>query len=763
MAHTADMLRRALAAHQRGDLATAAESYEAVLRCDPSGFDALHMLGVVRLQQKRNEEALRLLQSAVSLSPQSTQACANLGIVLQSLGRFAEAIDAHDRAIAVDKHCVNAHFGRGNALLALHDPAAALASFDAALAIDPGLTPALINRALALRGLGRIDDALACYDRVLAVRPDHAEALHNRGNLLQALGRFEAALESYDRALAVRPASAEILNNRGHTLSALHRHAEALACFDQALAAAPAFAMALVNAGNALQALDRAGEAVNCYDKAIAIEPSNAEAHYNRANALVTLGRHAAAIAGCEQALTHDPGHGHALGALFHAAQLGCSWSKIAALSDQIDDHVTNGRSLVMPFVVVSHSPDPCLQLMCSRHYVQRSYPGEPTPRRKQRRLSGDRIRIAYLSSGFCNHATACLAAGLFELHDRSRFDIIGISFGRDDKSEMRARLIRAFDSFYDVAAQSDRAVADRIAEMEIDIAIDLNGHTQGARVGIFAHRPAPIQVNYLGFPGTMGAPFMDYVIADETVVPVGNERFYAEKIVRLPTCYQVNDAKRAISAATPSRGAAGLPSQGFVFCCFNQSYKITAPVFDIWMRLLRRVDGSVLWLIRSNELAEKNLRAEAAARGIDPRRLVFAENQGLEDHLARHRLADLFLDTLPYNAHTTASDALWAGLPVLSCRGSTFAGRVASSLLRAAGLPDLITENLADYEALALALAQDAPRLAALRSRLAQNRSTSLLFDTDRQRRHIEAAYGTMWTRWRGGETPESFNVEPG
>jgi predicted O-linked N-acetylglucosamine transferase (SPINDLY family) len=424
---------------------------------------------------------------------------------------------------------------------------------------------------------------------------------------------------------------------------------------------------------------------------------------------------------------------------------------------------VAAGRSLVGPFTALSYSSDPSWQLTCSQRYCRTLYPVAADPLFKSARHHGDRIRIAYLSSDFHRHATAFLTAGLFELHDRKLFEIAGISFGPDDKSDTRARLIRAFDSFHDVRAESDRAVAARIADLEIDIAVDLKGYTGGARPGILAHRPAPIQVSYLGFPGTMGAPFIDYIIADDTVTPAGDEPFYSESIVRLPGCYQVNDAKRAISTAAPTRVAAGLPERGFVFCCFNQSYKVTEPIFAVWMRLLRRVEGSVLWLFRDNALAETNLRAEAAARGVDPLRLIFAEREKPENPLARHRLADLGLDTLPYNAHTTASDALWTGLPIVTCRGSTFAGRVAASLLQAVGLPDLVTENLADYEALALALARDAPRLDAVRARLAQNRSTSSLFDTDLFRRHIETAYRTMWRRWRDGEPPAGFNVMPG
>jgi predicted O-linked N-acetylglucosamine transferase (SPINDLY family) len=338
----------------------------------------------------------------------------------------------------------------------------------------------------------------------------------------------------------------------------------------------------------------------------------------------------------------------------------------------------------------------------------------------------------------------------------------MGVSFGPDDKSNMRSRLIKSFDIFEDVRYKSEYDVAKFLHGFKVDIAVDLVGHTMNARPGILAFRPAPIQVNYLGYPGTMGADFIDYVIADKVVLPFDEQPNYAEKIVHLPECYQVNDSQRRIGSRTPSRQEIGLPESGFVFCCFNNNYKITAPFFDVWMELLKAVDGSVLWLRRDNEIAEKNLQREASARGINPARLVFASRVSMEDHLARHRLADLFLDTLPYNAHTTASDALWAGLPVLTCCGDTFAGRVAASLLSAVGLTELVTHNLDDYKALALRLAQDSSLLNYLRTKLARNREIYPLFDSKRFTRHLEAAYATMWNIWQRGEKPQSFGIAP-
>jgi protein O-GlcNAc transferase len=378
--------------------------------------------------------------------------------------------------------------------------------------------------------------------------------------------------------------------------------------------------------------------------------------------------------------------------------------------------------------------------------------PAAPQPLWTGKARPHGKLRIAYLSADFYRHATAFLMAQLFELHDRSRFEVLGVSFGQDDRSDMRARLLAAFDRFHDVGSRSDYDVAKLLHELEVDIAVDLKGLTLDCRPGILAYRPAPVQVSYLGYPGTMGADFIDYVIADPIVLPLDQQPLWTERIVHLPDCYQVNDSKRQISTRTPTRREVDLPERGFVFCSFNNNWKITPPVFDVWMRLLRAVDGSVLWLIWDNAAAERNLRREAAARGVDPARLVFAATLKVEEHLARHRLADLFLDTLPVNAHTTASDALWAGLPLLTCCGESFSGRVAASLLAAVDLPELVTSNLADYEALALRLATDPTLLRAFRKRLEQNRSTSALFDTDRFRRHIEAAYLTMWERFARG-----------
>src|ERR1019366_7424078 len=378
---------------------------------------------------------------------------------------------------------------------------------------------------------------------------------------------------------------------------------------------------------------------------------------------------------------------------------------------------ITQRGSIVAPFTLLGYGSDPLLQLECARRFIESELLPAAAPPWKGTARHDNKLRIAYISADFREHPMASLIAGLIERHDRARFEIVGISFGPDDQSDMRSRLIRAFDQFYDVRSQSDPDVADLLSRMPVDIAVDLAGHTQHSRLAILAHRPAPIQVAYLGYPGTSGTGFIDYVIADKTILPFDQQRYYTEKIVHLPDCYQVADSRRQVAARTPTRREVGLPDEGFVFCCFNSNYKITPHVFDVWMKLLQTIDGSVLWLVPESEVARENLRKEAAARGVDPARLVFSGRVKTEEYLARYRLADLFLDTLPYNAGATASDALWVGLPLLTCRGTTYVGRMATSLLYAAGLPELSTRDLAEYEGLAVRLATDAALLRGFRN----------------------------------------------
>jgi len=599
---------------------------------------------------------------------------------------------------------------------------------------------ALVNLGNVLNRQGRKAEALASFDQALAARGDFFEALFNRGNLLLEMCRHTEALTDFERASRLRGDVPGVWNNRGTALRALRLLDDALASYDRAVQLQPGHVNALTNRAIILHETKQLDAAMAATDAALAAQPGFAEALYVKGNILRDQGRLQEALENHEAARIAAPDHPHALNGIAQAALVLCDWERTVALAPQLAENVQAGRAVIQPFVMMGYSDDAALLRRCAENYVRRTVP--PAPPMASAPYSHDRIRLAYLSADFHQHPTAQLMAELFERHDRDRFEVHAYAFGPDDGSPMRARLKKAFDRFEDVRGLDDRAVAALLREREIDIAVDLNTHTQDARPGIFAHRPAPVQVNYLVYPGTSGAPFMDIVLADRIVLPADRQPFFSEKIVHLPDCYQANDATRIVGPA-PSRGAAGLPESGFVFCCFNNSWKITAPMFDIWMRLLKRVDDGVLWLLDSP--ARENLRREAQARGVGPERLVFAPKVAADEHLARHRLADLVLDTLPYNAHTTASDALWAGVPVVTAIGEAFQGRVAASLLNAIGLSELVTATPAKYEDLALELATNPALLAATREKLARNRTTAPLFDSERFRKAIEAAYEAM------------------
>jgi predicted O-linked N-acetylglucosamine transferase (SPINDLY family) len=769
--------------------------YRQILKAQPNHWDSLHFLGVIHYQHGDYKEAVRQIDAALKINPKIAGAYQTRGVALQKLRRFDEAVASYDEAISLAPDDASSFYNRGNAFQELKRFDDAVASYDQAITLKPDHAGAFYNRGNALQELNRIDEALASYNQAITLKLDHANAFSNRGVALQKLKRYDEAVASYDQAIALAADDASSFYNRGAALQELKRFEEAVASYDRAITLKPGYASTFFNRGNALHSLNRFDEALASYDHAIAFKPDYAEAFNNRSITLKDLNRIDEAMASCDKAIALKPDyadafnnrgvalqelkrydeamasyarattfmhdHKFAFSALADCAIKVCDWTQQDKLFDELRQHVIERKSPISPFLLLGYCDDAALHLSCAKNYVLDRVGATP------QFASGaiwrnEKIKVAYLSSDFRLRPLSFLMAELFELHDRAQFEVIGVSLGPDDRSDMRSRLVAAFDRFIDVRTTSDQAVARLLNELRIDIAVDLNGHTQGARSRILAFRPAPIQVSYLGLPGTMGADFIDYIIADAIVLPFDEQPHYTENIVHLPDCYMVNDRKRAISSRTPTREELGLPVEGFVFCCFNNNWKITSAMFDVWMRLLKAVKGSVLWLFRDNGDAETNLRKQAAARGIDPSRLVFAGRISLNDHLARHRLADLFLDTLPYNAHTTASDALWSGLPVLTCRGNVFAGRVASSLLYAVGLSELVTYSLGEYEVLALRLATDCSLLRGFRDRLEHNRLRFPLFDSDRFCRHIESAYTTMWELWQRGEKPRSFSVVP-
>jgi protein O-GlcNAc transferase len=607
---------------------------------------------------------------------------------------------------------------------------------------------------------GRAPDALVMLDALCRRAPGHAEVRTHRGLALQTLGRAEEALSDFDAALALKPGNVMTLLYRANLLAEAGQLPQAMQSYDHLLGLTPDHAEAWFRRGSTLWLLDRADEAQESFGRAVALDPAHLRAHFNRGTVLLKLERHEDAFHAFQQAQILAPDHPYMLGGLAGAVLGQCDLARLPQFQARLTDAVGAGKAVVPPLTLLPFSDDGLLRRACSDMFVVDRVPVRPEPLWKGDVYGHAKIRVAYLSADFCQHATATLIAGLIARHDRTLFDITAISFGADDGSDMRARLVKEFADFVDVSKKSDLEVAQLLREGQFDIAVDLKGHTEGARPGILAHRPCPVQVNYLGYPGTV-APWLDYVIGDAIALPFDHQPYYHEKIVHLPHCYQPNDPERAIAEVTPTRTEVGLPETGFVFCCFNAPWKIAPVRFAIWMRLLAEVPGSVLWLLQANDGVVKNLAMAAAANGIDPARLIFAPPCATAAHLARQRLADLFLDTLPYNAHTTASDALWVGLPVLTQIGRQFDGRVAASLLAAVGLDELVTQTAQDYEALALALAREPARLAALRRRLADNRLTHSLFDVDNFRRHLEAAFSQMVATARTGQ-PQSFAVAP-
>ncbi|MDA0656196.1 MAG: tetratricopeptide repeat protein, partial [Proteobacteria bacterium] len=733
-------------------------------------YDALHLLGVLRLQNGAPQEAVTLITRAIRVGEvggvrevggQDAAAQSNLGLAYRALGQHSQALIALDAAVVLNPDYVDALNNRGAVLEDLERPEEALESYNQAAAADPQHPTAHYNRGGAFRKLDRLEEALAAYDKTLALNPDNPAALCNRGAVLRGLDRLEEALASYDQALDIDPGNAGAHYNSANALRALGRLDEAVLRYDRALEIAPDHAEAWISRGTTLQHQFRVSAAEDSFRRALDVEPDNFNALIGHGNALNTLKRSADALVCFEKALGIKPETEFLFGHWLHTKQLLCDWDGLEGAFADLGAKVDAGENASTPFPLLATPLSAAQQRSATERYAERAYPAAEEPVWKGEKYRHDKIRIGYFSADFHLHPVAQLSAELFESHDRSHFEISAYSCGPPSDDPMRRRLTAAFDRFVDLFDATDRAIAERARDDEIDIAVDLGGYTQGARNGIFAQRPAPVQAAYLGYASTMGARYMDYLIADAIVTPEDHRAFYTEKIVSLPECFQVNDSQKVISTLPLTRKHLGLPEAGFVFCAFNNSYKISPETFYIWLRLLHMLDDSVLWLSDAPEPVKVNLAHEAEQFGVDPARLIFAPRfDALHNHLARFRAADLFLDTFPYNAHATASDALWAGLPVLMRAGETYASRVSASLLTAIGLTELITGSVAEYEARALDLAATPAKVAVLKEKLAVNRTTHPLFNTARFTCHLEDAFTEMHRRAESGLAPDHISL---
>ncbi len=635
---------------------------------------------------------------------------------------------------------------------------AALKHLRRAIELKPDFHPVRANLGTLLRESGNLDEAGAILEEGLAIAPDHAALLAGLANVEAARGRQDEAIELFKRSIAANPREAETYNSLGHLVFQQGRNAEALAIFKVAIQLKPDFGEAHASLAGVLQRMGQLEAAATAFETAAKYAPNSAAVHLNMAAFYANVNKPEKAAEAFETVARLEPENLNALASSLYYNAMLCRWNDgLDAARERLAHSDFQPRAKQAPgaFVVMTQFDDPALQLRAASNAVAQ-VKAEISVQNMVPPPPGARIRLGYFSADFHDHATMHLLTRLFELHDRSRFELHAFSFAADHGDGVyRRRLLENIDHFHDVGELKDADIISLSRRLGIDIAIDLKGHTRDSRMAVFAGRAAPVQVNYLGYPGTCGSADWDYIVADRMIIPLELEPFYCEKLVAMPDSYQVNDDRRIISDRDFTRAECGLPESGFVFCCFNSAYKITPGEFDIWMRLLESVDGSVLWLLHATDTTTSNLRAEAAARGVDPARLVFADRMPLADHLARHKLADLFLDTFTVNAHTTASDALWSGLPVLTMAGKSFAARVSASLLCAVGLEELVTDRIADYEALALELAADRGRIDRLKAQLRTDPAKLPLFDTARYTRNLERAYTEMMSIYRAGEAP--------
>jgi predicted O-linked N-acetylglucosamine transferase (SPINDLY family) len=680
------------------------------------------------LQQGLPKEAEKILANILSSDGNNLPALEILGVIKASLGEHAESAKYLTKAIKLNPNNPSLHY----------------------------------NLAKALSECGRDTEALPHHEQVLRMAPDNPDAWLNYGKSLAVLKQYHTALDAFNKALVIQPHYFEALLNQSAAFNELKKFEAALGAAEKAISLRPDFAEAWVNKGVSLKALNQLDAAIACYDKAISLRPDYAEAWANKATILKDQKRYYDAISHYSRALEINPSIEYLSGEIMHLRMKIGDWTHFDESIENLRKDIDAGKKAIMPFAALALFDSEKINFQVANIATGNSGPSNGSKQASIPKHHHQKIKLAYFSADFRNHPTSHLMSQLFKLHHRDQFEIYAFSLlNGGEKDVMRSQVMQYFDHFIDVDHLSDQEVVELSRKLEIDIAVDLGGQTMDARTGIFALRAAPIQINYLGYPGTMGAQNHDYIIADQIVIPEAHQEFFSEKIIYLPDCYQVNNDEKAISSRRFSREELGLPEDQFVFCCFNNNFKISPAIFSVWMSILKRVEGSVLWLFEDNAFIKNNLIKEAEKRGVSGNRLIFAKRIDQQDHLARHREADLFLDTLPYNAHTTASDALWCGLPLITMAGNSFPARVAESLLNAIGLPELITRSLEEYESLAVRLATDPEELLKIQNKLAANRLKMPLFNTDLFRRHIESAYIKAYERHQNNQHPEHILID--
>ena len=733
---------------RKGKLNEAIASYKRALELKPDYLLVCESLADVLHEHGQLDEAVDIYKRALNLKPDHPAILINLGIALRELRKTNEAVTCFKRALELKSDYPQAHNNLGIALKDQGKLDKAITSFKRALELKSDYPQAHNNLGIVLKDQGKLNEAITSFKRALELKSDYPQAHNNLGIVLKDQGKLNEAVASLKRALELIPDCAETNNELGIVLQTQGKLDEAVSSYKRALEIRPNYAEANNNLGSAFLIQGKLDKAVASCKRALAIRPNYADANYNLGNALQVQGKLDEAVSSYKRALEIRPNYAEAEIQMLHQQQQICDFNVYFKMHETMQ-RLNMNADAVAPFIQLSWEDNAANQLKRSQKHVSANYLAQtkfliPRPAQFPKRL-----KVGYFSADFHDHATLHLLAGVLRHHDHSKFEIHAFSYGHDKSGEWRQGALKNVEYFHDVVNYSDDQIVKLSRLHKIDIAIDLKGYTAHTRSGLFQYRLAPIQINYLGYPGSMGADFIDYLIADPFVIPDTQRQFYGEKIIYLPNCYQPTDDMREIAQIVTKREDFGLPKKGFVFCCFNNNYKISTGEFDIWMRLLAKVEGSVLWLFESNKWAKENLQKEAQKRGVEKHRLVFAKRLSQSEHLARQIHADLFVDTFNYNAHTTASDALWVGLPVLTKAGEQFAARVAASILHAIGMPELVAKTEADYEQLALQLATVPTNHKAIRNKLIKNIKSKPLFDTERYTRNLESGLKMVYNNY--------------
>jgi len=743
-----------------GKAQEAIDKLEPLIKNRPDDAVLFNISGACYAQLGEPIIAMRKYEKAIELNPNYSEAYNNLGITLQELGEPEQALENFEKAFSLKPEKVEIINVIISILNEVNDPKISVDYYQKIIKNSPELYLAHFNLGTVYQDMGRIDDAISSYEQTIKLQPEFSEAFLNLGIIFQETGKLDEALKNLERANEIDPDNPVILNNLGITLEELDRKEDAIIHFEKAIEIYPSDPATYYNLGITLRGSNN-DYAIKNFEKAIQINPKNGEFYSQLGGLHFQAKHHNKALLNLDKAYSINPDIDFLIGNRLYTRMQLALWDDFQEQVNILSNKINNNDNAITPFSLMALIDDPQTQYNATKKYANFNFPQNVTSLPIKPYLNHKKIRIGYFSADFHNHPTMHLMAELFELHDKEKFEIIAFSFGPNQKDQWRERVLQSFDEFIDVRMKSDSEISSLSREMEIDIAVNLGGYTQDSRTGVFANLAAPIQVNFLGFPGTMGADYIDYIIADHIVIPTENESYFSEKIVYMPETYQINMSKRDVSNKPLSRSDLGLPEASFIFSCFNNIHKITPPTFECWMRILKSVDGSVLWLYANNQNVITNILNSASRLGVDKSRIIFAQHVPVEEHLNRIGMADLFLDTLPYNAHTTASEALRMGVPVITLIGNSFASRVAASIVTAVDMPELITQTQDEYESLAIELAKNQQKFNNIKQKLIENLSTCSLLNSQSFTKNLELAYEQMNAWAVSNQKPENIIVK--